>query len=71
MPVTPGSTVSVAPLIYVLLAAQTQSFGIPLIIMSAIPLTLIGLLPGCFGFLARRCELRGQFGGVALELCEA
>ncbi len=32
--------------IYVLLAAQTQSFGIPLVIMAAIPLTLIGILPG-------------------------
>lgn len=33
-------------LIYVLLVHQTQSFSLPLIIMVAIPLTLIGILPG-------------------------
>jgi len=33
-------------LIYVLLVAQTGSLGIPLVIMVAIPLTLIGIMPG-------------------------
>jgi multidrug efflux pump subunit AcrB len=37
-------------LIYVLLVAQTGSLGIPLVIMVAIPLTVIGILPG-FWFL--------------------
>ena len=34
--------------IYVLLVAQTESLAMPLIIMSAIPLTLIGIMPGFF-----------------------
>ncbi|HVB80291.1 MAG TPA: efflux RND transporter permease subunit [Candidatus Binataceae bacterium] len=34
--------------IYVLLVAQTGSLAMPLIIMSAIPLTLIGIMPGFF-----------------------
>lgn len=33
-------------MIYVLLVAQTQSLGVPLVIMIAIPLTLIGIMPG-------------------------
>jgi multidrug efflux pump subunit AcrB len=33
-------------LIYILLVQQTESFLIPLVIMVAIPLTLIGILPG-------------------------
>ena len=33
-------------MIYVLLVAQTQSLGIPGVIMIAIPLTLIGIMPG-------------------------
>lgn len=33
-------------LIYVLLVAQTGSLGIPLVIMVAIPLTVIGIMPG-------------------------
>jgi multidrug efflux pump subunit AcrB len=33
-------------LIYVLLVAQTGSLGLPLVIMVAIPLTIIGILPG-------------------------
>lgn len=33
-------------LIYILLTHQTQSFGVPLVIMVAIPLTLIGIMPG-------------------------
>ena len=32
--------------IYILLVAQTSSFVMPLLIMSAIPLTAIGILPG-------------------------
>ncbi len=33
-------------LIYILLVQQTESFSIPLVIMAAIPLTLIGIMPG-------------------------
>jgi multidrug efflux pump subunit AcrB len=33
-------------LIYILLVQQTESFTVPLVIMVAIPLTLIGILPG-------------------------
>ncbi|MBM3301693.1 MAG: efflux RND transporter permease subunit, partial [Deltaproteobacteria bacterium] len=33
-------------LIYILLVQQTESFSVPLVIMIAIPLTLIGILPG-------------------------
>ena len=33
-------------LIYILLVQQTQSFSVPLVIMVAIPLTLIGIMPG-------------------------
>ncbi len=33
-------------LIYILLVQQTQSFVIPLVIMAAIPLTMIGIAPG-------------------------
>ncbi len=32
--------------IYILLILQTQSYGMPLVIMVAIPLTLIGVMPG-------------------------
>lgn len=32
--------------IYILLIVETGSFGIPLLIMSAIPLTLLGIMPG-------------------------
>ncbi len=39
-------------MIYVLLVAQTGSLGMPLIIMVAIPLTVIGIMPG-FWFLNR------------------
>ncbi len=34
--------------IYILLVAQTGSMGMPLIIMAAIPLTMIGIMPGFF-----------------------
>ncbi|HUL13130.1 MAG TPA: efflux RND transporter permease subunit [Methylococcaceae bacterium] len=37
-------------MIYVLLVAQTGSLGMPLVIMVAIPLTIIGIMPG-FGLL--------------------
>ena len=33
-------------MIYILLVHETQSFGMPLVIMVAIPLTLIGIIPG-------------------------
>jgi multidrug efflux pump subunit AcrB len=32
--------------IYILLVAQTSSFGLPVVIMLAIPLTVIGIMPG-------------------------
>ncbi len=32
--------------IFILLVVQTKSFGMPLLIMSAIPLTVIGIMPG-------------------------
>jgi len=32
--------------IYVLLVAQTGSFAVPLIVMMAIPLTILGVMPG-------------------------
>ena len=32
--------------IYILLVVETGSFGMPLLIMSAIPLTLLGIMPG-------------------------
>ncbi|HVY62379.1 MAG TPA: efflux RND transporter permease subunit, partial [Planctomycetota bacterium] len=35
-------------MIYVLLVAQTGSLGIPLVIMLAIPLTIVGIMPGFF-----------------------
>lgn len=35
-------------IIYVLLVAQTESLAMPLIIMAAIPLTMIGIMPGFF-----------------------
>ncbi len=34
--------------IYVLLVAQTESLAMPLIIMAAIPLTMVGIMPGFF-----------------------
>jgi multidrug efflux pump subunit AcrB len=33
-------------MIYILLVHETQSFGMPLVIMVAIPLTMIGIIPG-------------------------
>ncbi len=46
-------------LIYILLVQQTESFAIPLVIMVAIPLTLIGILPG---FAALNLFLSQQIG---------
>ncbi|MBI4963437.1 MAG: efflux RND transporter permease subunit [Desulfomonile tiedjei] len=48
-------------LIYILLVQQTQSFVIPLVIMVAIPLTMIGILPG-FAFLnATLAQMVGRY----------
>jgi multidrug efflux pump subunit AcrB len=47
-------------LIYVLLVQQTESFLIPLVIMVAIPLTMIGILPG---FALLNGILASQVGG--------
>jgi len=47
-------------LIYILLVQQTESFVVPLVIMVAIPLTLIGILPG---FALLNAFAAGQAGG--------
>ncbi|UCD56914.1 MAG: efflux RND transporter permease subunit, partial [Candidatus Hydrogenedentota bacterium] len=46
--------------IYILLVIQTHSFSMPLIIMMAIPLTLIGIMPG---FWLLNALTGGQVGG--------
>jgi multidrug efflux pump subunit AcrB len=48
-------------LIYILLVQQTASFGIPLVIMVAIPLTLIGILPGFAVLNGLLAQQIGQF----------
>lgn len=53
-------------LIYILLLIETGSYGMPLIIMGAIPLTMIGIMPGFWLFsrggerqrLCRSCRLQ-------------
>ncbi len=47
-------------MIYVLLVGQTGSLGIPLIMMIAIPLTVIGIMPG-FWFINLFTESVGQY----------
>ncbi len=48
--------------IYVLLVAQTGSFVIPLVVMLAIPLTILGIMPG---FWLLNALTGGQVGGYA------
>jgi multidrug efflux pump subunit AcrB len=48
--------------IYVLMVIQTSSFGLPLVLMLAIPLTLLGILPG---FWLLNLVLGGEAGGYA------
>ncbi len=48
--------------IYILLVAQTGSFGLPVVIMLAIPLTVIGIMPG---FWILNLLVGGQVAGYA------
>ena len=48
-------------MIYVLLVAQTGSLGVPLVIMIAIPLTLIGIMPGFWLLNALFTEPVGEY----------
>ena len=48
--------------IYVLLILQTDSFAMPLLIMTAIPLTLLGIMPG---FWLLNVFFAGEVGGYA------
>jgi multidrug efflux pump subunit AcrB len=48
-------------LIYILLVQQTQSFVVPLVIMVAIPLTMIGILPGFAMLNATLAQTVGRF----------
>ncbi|MEP0845349.1 MAG: efflux RND transporter permease subunit [Phycisphaerae bacterium] len=48
--------------IYVLLVAQTGSFVIPIVVMLAIPLTILGVMPG---FWLLNAVVGGQVGGYA------
>ena len=48
--------------IYVLLVAQTGSFMVPVVVMLAIPLTILGIMPG---FWLLNAAFSGQVGGFA------
>ena len=48
--------------IYILLVAQTRSFAIPVVVMLAIPLTVIGIMPG---FWLLNLLVGGSVGGYA------
>ena len=52
-------------LIYLLVVAQFRSYGIPLIIMAPIPLTIIGILPG-HALLGREFTATSMIGMIAL-----
>ncbi|WP_029922530.1 efflux RND transporter permease subunit [Nevskia soli] len=52
-------------LIYLLVVAQFGSYGIPLIIMAPIPLTLIGIMPG-HALLGRQFTATSMIGMIAL-----
>ncbi|MGB0212198.1 efflux RND transporter permease subunit [Algiphilus sp.] len=52
-------------LIYLLVVAQFRSYGLPLIIMAPIPLTLIGILPG-HALLAKQFTATSMIGMIAL-----
>ena len=49
-------------MIYIILVAQTGSFAVPLIVMMAIPLTMLGVMPGFYGLNA---ILGSPVGGYA------
>jgi multidrug efflux pump subunit AcrB len=51
--------------IYILLVAQTRSFAIPIIVMLAIPLTVIGIMPG---FYLLNLVAGGSSGGYATPI---
>jgi multidrug efflux pump subunit AcrB len=52
-------------LIYLLVVAQFRSYGVPLIIMAPIPLTLIGIMPG-HALLGRQFTATSMIGMIAL-----
>ncbi|MBZ2169800.1 efflux RND transporter permease subunit [Marinobacter sp. F4216] len=52
-------------IIYLLLVAQFSSYGLPLVIMAPIPLTLIGILPG-HALLDREFTATSMIGMIAL-----
>jgi multidrug efflux pump subunit AcrB len=52
-------------LIYLLVVAQFGSYGVPLIIMAPIPLTLIGIMPG-HALLGRQFTATSMIGMIAL-----
>jgi multidrug efflux pump subunit AcrB len=52
-------------LIYLLVVAQFRSYGVPLIIMAPIPLTLIGILPG-HALLGEQFTAPSMIGMIAL-----
>ncbi|MES1943599.1 acriflavin resistance protein [Salinisphaera sp. PC39] len=52
-------------LIYLLVVAQFRSYGVPLIIMAPIPLTLIGILPG-HALLGKQFTATSMIGMIAL-----
>ena len=52
-------------LIYLLVVAQFGSYGVPLVIMAPIPLTLIGILPG-HALLGRQFTATSMIGMIAL-----
>lgn len=52
-------------LIYLLVVAQFRSYGVPLIIMAPIPLTLIGILPG-HALLGQQFTAPSMIGMIAL-----
>jgi multidrug efflux pump subunit AcrB len=52
-------------LIYLLVVAQFKSYGVPLIIMAPIPLTLIGIMPG-HALLGRQFTATSMIGMIAL-----
>ncbi len=52
-------------LIYLLVVAQFRSYGVPLIIMAPIPLTLIGIMPG-HAMLGAQFTATSMIGMIAL-----
>jgi multidrug efflux pump subunit AcrB len=60
------SSVPALTMIHVILVAQTGSFAIPVVVMLAIPLTLLGVMPG-FRLLDRVAG--GAVGGHADPVC--